>query len=57
MNGSSAYEARFAKVCSYIGAHLSEDFSIERLIEVPLPPAVLQLCRRQRLQMHPDDAA
>jgi len=34
MNGSSAYEERFAKVCGYIGEHLGEDLSIERLSQV-----------------------
>jgi AraC family transcriptional regulator len=34
MNGSSAYEERFAKVCDYIGEHLGEDLSVDRLSQV-----------------------
>jgi len=34
MNGSSAYDERFAKVCGYIGEHLGERLSVERLSQV-----------------------
>jgi AraC family transcriptional regulator len=34
MMGSSAYDERFAEVCSYIGEHLGEDLSIDRLSQV-----------------------
>jgi AraC family transcriptional regulator len=34
MNGSEAYEERFAKVFDYIDAHLGEDLSVERLSQV-----------------------
>jgi AraC family transcriptional regulator len=34
MSGSSTYEERFAKVCDFIGEHLGEDLSLERLSQV-----------------------
>jgi AraC family transcriptional regulator len=34
MTGSNAHEERFARVCDFIGEHLGEDLSIERLSQV-----------------------
>ncbi len=34
MNSSRTYGERFAKVCDYIGEHLGEDLSIERLSQI-----------------------